>query len=685
MRALRLWLSLGLLAAPLWAAPPQLVPSGDFVTTKLPFTYVLDYNDGDYFRGDYEQYYREGPPGLLHMGTVTPCHSYFGPAHDAQASLGKRPFPPIETFVAEYRQRMAEAQRVNDQLRQQGVGQVIAYVCMMTIGGDPDKRTGFWHFYDNWAAFAPVGAGPKPATDPVQWQQRKPDGSEQHFYAKEHYMPMGYRYANCVNNPDWQTYMRWVIRGAAEARFDGVFVDNSNCQRCYCQYCREGFAKYLRTRYTPAELKSLFNDDLSLSTDMKGLRGAETQAYWAESVHDFQALLKAEGSKVRGHFYVFPNGLQGRPLHLETMFRDCDLGMYENSVGTYGTNPGRVRSHVIAGIYVSAVNDNLYAHKISACAGAPCRSGLLTRPGYPKSDPAWRMNEPSAELGLAEAAAFSGGGCFLHDPPKGNPEQTAARVKYNPFLASHKTWYEGYWPYASVGVLTLLGQVWRGDNQHATAAQSLVETLLAGQVLADPVVDRELSTDLSRYRTLLVPPLRNLPEAWRAKLTAYAKTGGKLLLSARPDSFLLDELDRPRDAAAVAALRQLGGVLPDDPAALLEPGGALAGLTLTDPLHAEHLRAAAYVDQPTKPKRLVLHLVNYDVMLGVKGGQVGSLTALPLRLSLPVGRRVSKLTLATPGAADQALTWKQTGDRVTFTVPRLDLYGVCRMELEGRP
>jgi len=90
-----------------------------------------------------------------------------------------------------------------------------------------------------------------------------------------------------------------------------------------------------------------------------------------------------------------------------------------------------------------------------------------------------------------------------------------------------------------------------------------------------------------------------------------------------------------------------------------------------------------YVDSPTQPRRLVLHLVNYDVMLGVNGGQVGALDNVPLRLRLPGKQRVRQVTLAVPGGADRLLAFKQAASHATFTVPRLDLYAVCLVELEG--
>lgn len=666
------------------AAPEMLVPAGEFVPTKLPFTYILDYNDAAYFGGSYAAVYEVGPPELLHMGTVTPSHSYFGPAHSAKAALGQEPFPSIETFVQQYQERLQKAKQANDELRRLGVGKVVAYVCMMTTGGDPDKRTGFWHFYDNWEAFAPLGAGPKPADDPVLWQQRKPDGSEHHYYTKEHYMPMFFRYSNCVNNPNWQQYMKWVIRGAAEAGFDGVFVDNAGSMRCYCKYCTEGFGRYLRSRYTEAEVRELFADDLSLSADLKGLRGAETFGFWGESIHDFHDLIRREGSAVRGSFYLFPNGLQGRPGNVQGMFRDCDLAMAENSVGTYGTHPGRTRGHVIAGIYVSHINDNIFAHKVSAAAGAPCRSGLLTRPGYPKRDPAFEMNPRAAELGLAEAAAFSGGGCFLHDPPTSHPEFGPARAQYNAFFRGHRDWYEGYYPYGTAGVLTMFAQSLLGDQRHVTAAAALVEQLLAQHVLADPVPERVVGTDLSRYEYLIVPPVANLPEVWMEKLKAYQKAGGKLLIDQAPETAALDQIGRTRPAAAVAELKALAAALPADVSLIAGEGGPLRGARMLEEEKGEAVRVAAYVDAPVAPRRMTVHLVNYAVSLGMKADQVDEVRDLRVAVPLPAGRTARAVRIAAPSEEDAVLPVRVEGAKATFTIPRLSIYAVCLLELQGR-
>jgi hypothetical protein len=77
--------------------------------------------------------------------------------------------------------------------------------------------------------------------------------------------------------------------------------------------------------------------------------------------------------------------------------------------------------------------------------------------------------------------------------------------------------------------------------------------------------------DLSRYRFLLVPPLKNLPEAWVRKLSDYARGGGKLIMSPDPATAALDHLGRPRDEAALAAFRKLGTPLPQAPADMLAP------------------------------------------------------------------------------------------------------------------
>ena len=132
--------------------------------------------------------------------------------------------------------------------------------------------------------------------------------------------------------------------------------------------------------------------------------------------------MKRWGSAIHGSFFVYPNGLHRRAHYIATRFRDCDLAMDENSFGERGTHPGMIQSHVIAGIYNTHVNDNILSYKFATGAGTHCRVNLLCRPGYPRSDPdELGANANTGSLGIAESAAFGGGGCYLNRGPLQSP------------------------------------------------------------------------------------------------------------------------------------------------------------------------------------------------------------------------------------------------------------------------
>src|ERR1039458_8133866 len=65
-----------------------------------------------------------------------------------------------------------------------------------------------------------------------------------------------------MNNPDWRTYERFMVRQQLQAGCDGIFFDNPTVhpQGCYCQYCMDKFAQLLRR-------EGLLSDDGSQTVD----------------------------------------------------------------------------------------------------------------------------------------------------------------------------------------------------------------------------------------------------------------------------------------------------------------------------------------------------------------------------------------------------------------------------------
>jgi len=52
----------------------------------------------------------------------------------------------------------------------------------MTLNGDPNRRSGFWEFYDHWDSYRSLGLAPRPQADPWEWMQRSPDGRLHQYY-----------------------------------------------------------------------------------------------------------------------------------------------------------------------------------------------------------------------------------------------------------------------------------------------------------------------------------------------------------------------------------------------------------------------------------------------------------------------------------------------------------------------
>lgn len=87
-------------------------------------------------------------------------------------------------------------------------------------------------------------------TPPSQWLQRGRDGRP---------LPSWYGGDNrpaCMNNPDWRTYEKEIVRMQLEAGHDGIFFDNPTVhpQGCYCENCMRKFARFLREGNPKAEL-----------------------------------------------------------------------------------------------------------------------------------------------------------------------------------------------------------------------------------------------------------------------------------------------------------------------------------------------------------------------------------------------------------------------------------------------
>ena len=224
--------------------------------TSLPATYIIDYRTNHLTDPGFVPQVAEAPPSLLHLGHDVPFTAHWGP----------RALPLPVKDLSRYRllspqETSARTQAIEAMVRRlhgAGVEIIFPYINSQQMGGDIEKRLGFWKFYDHWDEYLSFGLPPRPKADPTEWLQRDPNGRIlfNNPAAYPGYAPQFF-YSPCPNNENWRIWLRFVVGAIARAGFDGVFVDD-NIIHCYCRYCREGFKRYLRLRYTSSELRSGF-------------------------------------------------------------------------------------------------------------------------------------------------------------------------------------------------------------------------------------------------------------------------------------------------------------------------------------------------------------------------------------------------------------------------------------------
>ncbi len=224
--------------------------------TTVPYTYCISYL-ADPDRESFLTELETSPPDLFHLGYQIPFKGALGPTYGHE--LFSDDILPPDQIPRE----IDRIENIIKKMHSAGVAKLIPYVYTMAFFGRPDKRTGFFHFYDRWDDYRIFGLGPKPIADPSLWSQQVgphqlgggPDGIL-------HYDP-------CINHPAWAEYLDLVVRQITSLDYDGMFFD-VNTLYCYCPHCQEKFDIYLLQKYGREGLREAFgtNDHrlLNLST-----------------------------------------------------------------------------------------------------------------------------------------------------------------------------------------------------------------------------------------------------------------------------------------------------------------------------------------------------------------------------------------------------------------------------------
>jgi hypothetical protein len=238
--------------------------------TTVPITYVVDYGEDHLDNPEYLTRLREAPPAWLQVGQDT-------------LFSGLDPLRPDQV-----RKRKAAIARLTGAAHAAGVEKVIPSIWNQTMVGDPQKRTGFWRFFDHWKDYQEFGVPVRPMSDPLRWMQRDPFGNIQFNDPKSDpsFAPE-WRWAPCPNNEYWHRYLEFVAEQIASCGYDGVFVDK-NSLHCYCTYCQRAFQRYASKRYTQEAMERALGT--GAPEELRLYYGGD-KVLWAKSQKDFREFL----------------------------------------------------------------------------------------------------------------------------------------------------------------------------------------------------------------------------------------------------------------------------------------------------------------------------------------------------------------------------------------------------------
>jgi hypothetical protein len=189
-----------------------------------------------------------------------------------------------------------------------GIRLAIGYVCATSI-------VKLNEFDRNWTPeFRSHFSSP-----PSDWLQQDRNGKPLPSWYGGDYSPA------CMNNPDWRTYEKYIVRLQLESGHDGIFFDNPTVhpQGCYCDHCMKKFARFLMAEGGKPDLA-----DAPVSTlrQMAVDRPKDFLRFRTTIAADFLADIRAYAQTIKPGALITCNNSLNAP---EAFFSQCRTYAYD--------------------------------------------------------------------------------------------------------------------------------------------------------------------------------------------------------------------------------------------------------------------------------------------------------------------------------------------------------------------
>jgi len=552
-----------------------------------------------------------------------------------------------------------------------------------------------------------------------------------------------FRLVPCRSHPGWIDFQKRVITMCIERlgvdfiHFDNVFLYEEP-RSCHCDVCRAGFRAFLAAKYTPAERRRRLGfeavegveppawvprDDFVPHRHTRRITDPLRQEWIDYRCHALAEMYRQLCEHARR---LKPDiVLECNPTKAVTngaFYKGVDLPRLAGHGHFFWVEDGNAARLEAGGRLVS----NIRTYKI----GRRLNNGVFA---YLQRDPEERLTA----LRVAEAMAFN---LDCVGPCSAPPDSLPGRYVW--FYRRRRELFAHVRTRADVGVLRSFPSLaWDCWDTHLSVLAA-EQTLIQNRVLWHPLFDADLTAEmLGRYGAVVLADVQFVSDAQAAVLADYARAGGGLLLIG--ETGLWDEMGRRRkrsvfadmlDASlAVGARLRVGDASGGDSA----PPGRVAWLqrrTLTDvppqyqgdhqvggqymllPPNAAEIAAAVHwcvgrelslrveappttvaevavgsdasgsQGEPAEPDLLLVHLVNFDLARPLGPTEVS--------VALPPGRTATAARFLDPAdGTDQPLPFdapagppagpspRPPAGRVRFTLPRVDIYALARVEL----
>jgi len=294
---------------------------------------------------------------------------------------------------------------------------------------------------------------------------------------------------------------------------------------------------------------------------------------------------------------------------------------------------------------------------------------------------------------IAEAAALGYVPNAIATPMDSDEDQ-AVMARYFDFLKKHDAVLRPAESHADVGLVVPRRALDAGDASPLEYVEAAGRAMIREHILFDMLPDDLLAdAELARYRAVVVPAPEWWDEVGLLRLHRYVKQGGKLVV------LPVSEEDRARPGACSKEARQtLRAALEfnvpakavanarTDRAALLKAIRDAAGENNLSRFDAPWT-VQVHVYTQTSPRRIVLHLVNYNHDEKATGKSVTAreapIAAKPVGVSLrlPDGFKTRSVRFLSPDeAGEKKIDFKQDGSRLELRTPGFLVYGICVIE-----